>query len=135
MMRFYNQPHRFYCGVGLHARCMYLCVLDQAGQVVVHRDYPADAHAFLDAVAPFRDGLVVAVTPRYGSISRARRGNHLTPGPIFAAVEALATAPWPTPQMCLVQPAYYLLGDDTRVATTNQETCRCSDERKPALSS
>jgi hypothetical protein len=22
-MRFYNQPHRFYCGVDLHARTMY----------------------------------------------------------------------------------------------------------------
>ena len=32
MMRFYKQPHRFYCGVDLHARCMYLCVLDQAGR-------------------------------------------------------------------------------------------------------
>jgi len=34
-MRFYNQPHRFYCGVDLHARCMYLCVLDQAGQTLL----------------------------------------------------------------------------------------------------
>jgi hypothetical protein len=25
-MRFYNQQHRFYCGVDLHARTMYLCV-------------------------------------------------------------------------------------------------------------
>jgi transposase len=61
MMRFYQQSHRFYCGVDLHARCMYLCVLDHAGQTVLHRDYPADARAFLDAVAPFRDGLAVAV--------------------------------------------------------------------------
>ena len=65
-MRFYQpsldeQPHRFYCGVDLHARCMYLCILDPAGQALLHRDYPADARAFLDAVAPFRDGLVVAV--------------------------------------------------------------------------
>ncbi len=60
-MRFYNQPHRFYCGVDLHARCMYLCVLDHASQTVLHRNYPADAAAFLEAVAPFRDGLAVAV--------------------------------------------------------------------------
>jgi hypothetical protein len=61
MMRFYQQSHRFYCGVDLHARCMYLCVLDHAGQTVLHRNYPADAAAFLEAVAPFRDGLAVAV--------------------------------------------------------------------------
>ena len=60
-MRFYNQPHRFYCGVDLHARCMYLCVLDQAGPTLLHRDYPADAGAFLEAVAPYRDGVAVAV--------------------------------------------------------------------------
>jgi len=60
MMRFYNQPHRFYCGVDLHARTMYLCILDQAGTVVLHKEVPADPDAFLEAIAPFRDGLVVA---------------------------------------------------------------------------
>ena len=33
MMRFYNREHKFYCGVDLHARTMYLCILDHAGQV------------------------------------------------------------------------------------------------------
>jgi hypothetical protein len=39
---------------------MYLCILDQAGSVVLHREVPAEPAAFLDAIAPFRDGLVVA---------------------------------------------------------------------------
>src|SRR6516165_11926041 len=60
-MRFYNQQHRFYCGVDLHARTMYLCILDQAGEVVFDRNLTANPDAFLRAVAPFRDGLVVAV--------------------------------------------------------------------------
>src|SRR6266446_2233762 len=59
MMRFYNQPHRFYCGVDLHARSMYLCILDQAGAIVLHHEVPAEADAFLAAIAPYRDGLVV----------------------------------------------------------------------------
>jgi len=59
-MRFYNQPHRFYCGVDLHARTMYLCILDQGGTIVLHKEVPAEAGAFLEAIAPFRDGLVVA---------------------------------------------------------------------------
>ena len=47
-MRFYKQPpdqqpHRFYCGVDLHARTMYLCILDATGQTTLHKDYPADA--------------------------------------------------------------------------------------------
>jgi hypothetical protein len=33
-MRFYNQQHRFYGGALLHARTMYLCVLDDADAVV-----------------------------------------------------------------------------------------------------
>ncbi len=39
-MRFYNQPHAFYCGVDLHARTMYLCILDQAGRIALHHEIP-----------------------------------------------------------------------------------------------
>jgi hypothetical protein len=28
-MRFYNGQHRYYCGVDLHTKRMYLCILDQ----------------------------------------------------------------------------------------------------------
>ncbi len=59
-MRFYNQPHRFYCGVDRHARTMYLGIIDQAGTIVLHHEVPAETGAFLEATAPFRDGLVVA---------------------------------------------------------------------------
>ena len=59
-MRFYNQPHKFYCGVDLHARTMYLCILDHAGSIVLHKEVPCEPAAFLEAIAPYRDGLVVA---------------------------------------------------------------------------
>jgi transposase len=59
-MRFYNQAHAFYCGVDLHARTMYLCILDQGGQIVLHQEVTAEPAAFRAAIAPFRDGLVVA---------------------------------------------------------------------------
>ena len=58
-MRFYTGQHDHYCGIDLHARSMYLCVLDRAGEVRLHRDFPANPESFLRAVAPFRDGLVV----------------------------------------------------------------------------
>jgi transposase len=58
-MRCYNQPHRFYCGVDLHARSLYTHVLDAKGKTVLERNLPAEPAVFLDAVAPFRDGLVV----------------------------------------------------------------------------
>ena len=59
-MRFYNHSHPFYCGIDLHAKSMYLCILDQAGHIVLHQDMPTDPATFLEAIAPFRDGLVVA---------------------------------------------------------------------------
>src|SRR5262249_57565784 len=60
MMRFYNQQHRFYCGVDLHARTLSLCLLDSAGAIVLHQTLAASPDAFLAAVAPFRGGLAVA---------------------------------------------------------------------------
>src|SRR5262245_52565764 len=60
MMRFYNQQHRFYCGVDLHARTLSLCILDRDGTIVLHQTLAAGPDAFLTAVAPFRDGLAVA---------------------------------------------------------------------------
>lgn len=59
-MRFYNQPHRFYCGVDLHARTLAVCILDQTGTAVFHGTIAASPQAFLKAVAPYRDGLAVA---------------------------------------------------------------------------
>jgi len=59
-MRFYNRQHRHYCGIDLHVKTMYVCILDAAGQVLLHRNVPATPEAFLQTVAPYRDDLVVA---------------------------------------------------------------------------
>ena len=40
-MRFYTSAHRFYCGVELHARTMYLCIHDAQGPVVFDKNLPA----------------------------------------------------------------------------------------------
>jgi transposase len=60
-MKFYTQQHPHYCGIDLHARTMYLCILNQAGAIVLHRNMKADSDSFLKAIAPFRDQIVVAV--------------------------------------------------------------------------
>ena len=59
-MRFYNRQHQYYCGIDLHVKTMYLCILDAAGQVLVHRNVPSTPAAFLATVAPYRGDLVVA---------------------------------------------------------------------------
>ncbi len=58
-MRVYSRCHEFSCGVDLHARTMYLCVLDRADQTVLHRNLPCRPEAFLDALAPFRQADLV----------------------------------------------------------------------------
>ena len=58
-MRCYEQQHRFYCGVDLHARTMYLCILDDRGQVRFHENLPAEPQRFLEVLQPFREDVVV----------------------------------------------------------------------------
>src|SRR5882724_6596954 len=60
-MRFYTKPHQFYCGIDLHARTMYVCILDRDGEIVVHRNMKASPDALLKVVAPYREDIVVAV--------------------------------------------------------------------------
>ena len=59
-MRFYNRQHTDYCGIDLHVKTRYGCVLDGAGQVLIHRNVPATPTAFLKIVKPYREDLVVA---------------------------------------------------------------------------
>ena len=60
-MRFYTRQHRFWCGIDLHARSMFVCVLDHAGTILVHKNLKANPEDFLNIVAPYREDLVVAV--------------------------------------------------------------------------
>ncbi len=58
-MRFYQQQHGFYCGVDLHARKMYVCVVDQAGTTRMHQNLAAGPERFLRVIQPYRQQLVV----------------------------------------------------------------------------
>src|SRR5437899_12993113 len=60
-MRFYTGQHRYYCGIDMHTRAMYVCILDTAGQVLVHQNLPAKPEPFLAVITPYREELVVAV--------------------------------------------------------------------------
>jgi len=60
-MNFYTQQHKQYCGIDLHARAMYVCILDQHGTKLVHKNLPTTPDAFLRVIAPYREDLVVAV--------------------------------------------------------------------------
>jgi len=60
-MRFYTKQHKYYCGIDLHAKKMYLCILDGTGEIVLHRNIKTDRDVFLKTIEPFTEDLVVAV--------------------------------------------------------------------------
>jgi len=60
-MRFYTKQHPFYCGIDLHARPLYVCILNQAGEIMFHRQVKASPEALLKVITPYRDGMVIAV--------------------------------------------------------------------------
>ena len=60
-MNLYGLSHKYYCGVDLHSRTLYLCIVGQDGVVLLHRSLPCDPDRFLLAIAPFREDIVVAV--------------------------------------------------------------------------
>ncbi len=59
-MRFSTPQHKHYCGSDLHARPLYLCLLEQAGTVLVHKHVAAPPANFLRVLAPYRAARVVA---------------------------------------------------------------------------
>ena len=60
-MRFYQKQHPFYCGIDLHAKTLYVCIVAHDGEIVVHRKIPAQPDALLKLIRPYREGLVVGV--------------------------------------------------------------------------
>jgi len=60
-MKYYTGQHQYYCGVDLHARTMYVCVVNQADEILYHREIPTKADVFLEKLAPYREDVVVSV--------------------------------------------------------------------------
>jgi transposase len=60
-MKFYTQQHQFYCGIDLHARTMFVCILDQSGKICLEKNLYSDPDEFLSAIEPFRSDIVVSV--------------------------------------------------------------------------
>ena len=64
-MRFYNQQPKYYCGIDLHARQMYVCILDQKGKTHVHKNIKTDLMLLFELIFPYIDdiGLYVPKSP------------------------------------------------------------------------
>jgi hypothetical protein len=60
-MRFYTTQHTFDGGIDLHVDWMYCCVIDADGEGRVHNNIRTNPKAFLQALPPFREDVVVCV--------------------------------------------------------------------------
>jgi len=60
-MKFYTKQHKYYCGVDLHAKTMYICIIDKEGKVVKHKNIHTDAETFLGVIDAYRQDIVVSV--------------------------------------------------------------------------
>jgi len=60
-MKFYTTLHPYYCGIDLHARILYVCILDDRGEKVVHQKIGADPIALMRLLEPYIGNIVVGV--------------------------------------------------------------------------
>ncbi len=60
-MKLHQTKTKFNCGIDLHGRNMYVCVMDRDGKILVHRNIKHnDFNYFLKIVDPYRSDLTVA---------------------------------------------------------------------------
>ncbi len=59
-MKFYRTTTEYNCGIDLHSRQMYVCVMDREGNKLVHTNVTGnDWQYFLSRIKPYRDDLTV----------------------------------------------------------------------------
>ena len=59
-MRFYSKQHKYYCGVDLHAKTMYVCIIDQEARIIKQKNIKSNPAAFMKAIDKCRDDIVVS---------------------------------------------------------------------------
>ena len=60
-MRFYNEQHQDYCGIDLHTKSMYVCILNQSGEIILHQNMDVDSDTLLKTIIPFMPDIIIAV--------------------------------------------------------------------------
>ncbi|MCP4768833.1 MAG: IS110 family transposase [Gammaproteobacteria bacterium] len=66
-MRFYTHQHRYTCGIDLHARSLYVCILDNTGQKLVHKNIKASPETLLKLITDYQDDLIIGVECMFSS--------------------------------------------------------------------
>ena len=66
-MKYYTSTTEYNCGIDLHARQMYLCLIDRQGKKLVHTNVKNnDFQFFLKLVAPYQHDLTVCCECMFG---------------------------------------------------------------------
>ncbi len=60
-MNFYNNTHPYYCGIDLHAKLLYVCILDDKGEICLHKEIPACPVRLKQLLEPYIGNIVVGV--------------------------------------------------------------------------
>jgi len=60
-MRFYTKQHQHYCGIDLHTKTMYICIIDADGKTVFHENAPVNADVLLEIIEPYLPDIVICV--------------------------------------------------------------------------
>jgi transposase len=67
VMKYYTSTTEFNCGIDLHARQMYVCVMDRQGKKLVHTNVKNnDFEFFLKLIQPYRHNLTVCCECMFG---------------------------------------------------------------------
>ena len=60
-MRFYKNQHQFYARIGLHARQMFVCIIDFDGNISFHKNMSADPTHLLRAIQTYKDDIIIGL--------------------------------------------------------------------------
>ena len=97
-MRFYQQQRRFYCGIDLHAKQMFVCVLNDAGEIVLHRNIPATCSGPVSRPAHAMDRRSPASANRFATRPRLASWRPAVGGVVRSGDRATTGAMVPPPR-------------------------------------
>jgi transposase len=60
-MRFYTNQHQYYCGIDLHTKNMYVCILNQEGKILLHKNADVCKDTLLKFIKPYLPDIVISV--------------------------------------------------------------------------
>lgn len=60
-MRFYQKEHKYYCGIDLHARAMYVCIVNRKGKILYHHNLETNPEILFNIIFPYLEDVVVCV--------------------------------------------------------------------------